>query len=129
MSELTFWNVKWVFPRVPDRHTITEFLGYLCKLIETRQLLTNMANEGRFFHGPDNDTIEAFNKLFDTIKKSILTTVDLINHYGFETYEYGYSSIETAYKLANLETEFVIKLNRLYLSIKNRPRTFQNPKP
>ena len=127
MSELDFWNIKWIFPRVPEQHIITEFLSYLCKLIETRQLIINMATKGRFFHGPDNDIIEAFDNIFTTLKKSILTTVDLINHYGFETFEYGYSSIETTYKLANLEIEFVTKVNRLYLSIKSRSRVIQNP--
>ena len=127
MSELDFWNIKWCFPRVPEQHMITEFLSYLCKLVETRQLIFNMATKGRFFHGPDNDIINAFDSIFTTLKGSISATIDLINHYGFETFEYGYSAVETAFKLTNLEAEFVIKINRLYLSIKNRSRSVQDP--
>ena len=126
MSELDFWNIKWCFPRVPEQHLITEFLSYLCKLIETRQVIFNMATKRRFFHGPDNDIIEAFDNVFITLKGSISATIDLINHYGFETFEYGYSAVEAAFKLTNLETEFLTKVNRLYLSVKSRSRSIQD---
>ena len=127
MSELDFWTIKWSFPQVPDQHVITEFLMYLCSLIKTRKLIFNLANKGRFFHGPDDEIINNFESVFSTMKSSIVATIDLINHYGFDTFDYGYSAIITAHRLANLEIEFVDKINKLYLSIKGRPRGIQNP--
>ena len=124
MSELDFWHIKWYFPRVPEQHTVTEFLSYLCKLIETRQFIVNMAFNGNFLHGPDNNIIEGFDNIFTTLKRSISVTIDLINYHGFETFEYGYSAVETAFILTNLETKFMTEVNRLYLSIKNRSHSF-----
>ena len=125
MYELDFWTIKWSLPQVPDRHTITEFLSYLSNLIKTRKFIFNLANKGRFFHGPDDRIIDAFEHVLSTIKKSMTVTIDLINHYGFDTFNYGYSATVTAHKLADLEFEMLNRINKLYMSMKTRTQVNQ----
>ena len=120
MYELDFWTIKWSLPQVPDQHIITEFLSYLRNLIETRKFIFNLANKGRFFHGPDDMIIDAFENVISTVNESITTTIDLINHYGLDTFEYGYSARVTAHKLSILEFKTLNRINKLYMSLKTR---------
>ena len=126
MYELDFWTIKWSIPQVPDQHTVTKFLSYLCKLIRTRKLIFDLANKGRFFHGPDDEIINAFENVLSTIKNAILITIGLINHYGLDIFIYGYSALVTAHKLSDLETDLLNKINKLHTSIKRRSRGIQN---